>query len=246
MSIRAVIIDDEYLSTKELIFLLSKISYIDVVGQANCGKEGLDLIRTLQPDLVFLDIEMPDITGMQLSKEILKLGIPCKIIFTTAYDQYAIEAFDVDAVDYILKPYEEKRVIKAAKKAKGIIENEKFKTKKEFANSISLNKLSILKEDTVKLIDIEEIVLIYAEDRNIYIKTEENIFQSHFSLQELENKLGDKGFFRTHRSYLVNLNKIKEVSPWFNGSYVAKVEGFDGEVPISRNKVKSFKEILGI
>ncbi len=88
--------------------------------------------------------------------------------------------------------------------------------------------------------------MIYTEDRNIYIKTKEETFRFHSSLQELEDRLKDKGFFRTHRSYLVNLNKIKEISPWFNGSYVAKLEGFEREVPISRNKVKSFKEILGI
>ena len=246
MSIKAVIIDDEYLSIKELSFLLSKIPYINVVGQADCGREGLNLIQKVRPDLVFLDIQMPDITGMQLSKEIRKLNIPCKIIFTTAYDQYAIEAFDVNAIDYILKPYEEERVIQAAKKAKDIIENHRTQTKQGLKSSTFFNKLSILKDDTVRLIDIEDIIVIYTEDRNIYIKTKEETFHSHSSLQELEDRLRDKGFFRTHRGYLVNLNKIKEISPWFNGSYVAKLEGFDREVPISRNKVKSFKEILGI
>lgn len=244
MKIQVVIIDDEYLSIKELSFLLSKISYITIVGKADCGVDGLHLIKELQPDLVFLDIQMPDITGIQLSKVINELEVPCKIIFTTAYDTYALEAFDVDAIDYILKPYEEERVMKAANKAKNIIENSK--PNKEPAHPISFNRLSVFKDDKLILIDIEDILLIYTEDRNIYIKTKEKTFHASSSLQELEDKLRKKGFFRTHRSYLVNLNKIKEISPWFNGSYVAKLDGFDKEVPISRNNVKAFKEILGI
>lgn len=246
MSIKVIIIDDEYLSIRELSFLLSKISYITVVGKADCGTDGLHLIKELQPDLVFLDIQMPDMTGIQLSKVINELDTPCKIIFTTAYDQYAIEAFDVDAIDYILKPYEEERVIKAANKAKNIIQHHTIEPNKQPVNPTPFNKLSVLQDDTLILIDIEDILLIYTEDRNIYIKTKEETFHSNYSLQELEDKLREKGFFRTHRSYLVNLNKIKEISPWFNGSYIAILDGFDGEVPISRNNVKSFKEILGI
>lgn len=128
MNIRAVIIDDEYLSIEELDFLLSKIDFIDVVGKANCGVDGLKLIKELDPDLVFVDVRMPDITGIQLSKEVSRLNIDCNIIFTTAYDQYAVEAFDVNAIDYILKPYEEDRVLKAAMKAKSLMENKNLNT----------------------------------------------------------------------------------------------------------------------
>ncbi len=246
MNIRAVIIDDEYLSIEELTFLLSKVPYIDIVGKADCGIEGLDLVKKLRPDLVFVDVRMPDIDGIQLSKEINKLNIECKIIFTTAYDQYAIEAFDVDAIDYILKPYEEERVLKAVSKVRYIIENNHTNNYKVSTNNISLNKLPVLKDDKLLLIDVEDILLIYTEDRNIFIKTNKETFSSSSSLQELEEKLSEKGFFRTHRSYLVNLNKIREISPWFNGSYVAIVEGVNDEIPISRNQVKLFKQILGI
>jgi len=246
LNIKAVIIDDEYLSIEELSFLISKLDYIDIIGKADCGIDGLNLIKELNPDLVFVDVRMPDITGIQLSKEVNKLNIKCKIIFTTAYDQYAIEAFDVNAIDYILKPYEEERVIKAASKAKSIIENNNINTRKSLPNNITFNKLPVLKDDKLILTDIEDILLIHTEDRNIYIKTSKETFISNYSLQELEERLSEKGFFRTHRSYLVNLNKIKEISPWFNGSYVAIVEGLTDEIPISRNHVKLFKQILGI
>lgn len=246
MNIKAVIIDDEYLSIEELSFLLSKIPYIEIIGNADCGMDGLNLVKELRPDLIFVDVKMPDITGIQLSKEINKLSIECKIIFTTAYDQYAIEAFDVNAIDYILKPYEEQRVVKAVSKAKHMIENNHLTNHKAPTNNITFNKLPVLKDDKLILVDIEDILLIYTEDRNIFIRTNKENFISSCSLQELEEKLSEKGFFRTHRSYLVNLNKIREVSPWFNGSYVAKLEGLNEEIPISRNQVKVFKQILGI
>jgi len=246
LNIRAVIIDDEYLSIEELSFLLSKIPYIDIVGKADCGLDGFDLIKRTHPDLVFVDVKMPDITGIELSKKINKLNTKCEIIFTTAYDQYAIEAFDVNAIDYILKPLEEERVVKAASKAKDIIKNKNTPTKKVATPNITLNKLPVLKDDKLILTDIDDILLVYTEDRNIYIKTKKETFISSYSLQELEEKLREKGFFRTHRSYLVNLNKIKEVSPWFNGSYVVTIEGISDEIPISRNHVKLFKKVLGI
>jgi len=246
LNIKSVIIDDEYLSIEELSFLLSKIDYIDIVGKADCGIDGLNLIKKLNPDLVFVDVKMPDITGIQLSKEINKLNVKCRIIFTTAYDQYAVEAFDVNAIDYILKPYEEERVLKAASKAKYILKNNNITTIKVPTNNIAFNKLPVLKDDKLILTNIEDVLLIYTEDRNIYIKTSKETFISNYSLQELEERLSEKGFFRTHRSYLVNLNKIREISPWFNGSYVAILEGLTDEVPISRNHVKLFKQLLGI
>ncbi|RBP66743.1 LytTR family two component transcriptional regulator [Alkalibaculum bacchi] len=248
MSIRTILIDDEYLSIEELSFLLSKATDIEIIGRAYNGIEGLKLIKDLKPDLVFLDIQMPDMTGLELSKEINKLDIKCKIIFSTAYDKYALEAFDVEAIDYILKPFEEQRVLKAVNKAKNLIQDENTETEpsKLVKKAVALNKLSVLKEDKILLIDIKSIIVIYTEDRNIYIKTKEETFHSNYSIQELEKKLSDKGFFRTHRSFLVNLNKIKEISPWFNGSYMALLDGYDGEVPISRNNVKAFKNILGI
>lgn len=246
MNIRAVIVDDEYLSIEELIFLLSKTSNVEVVGKADCGIDGLRLIKELKPDLVFLDVRMPDITGIQLSKEINKLNFKCNIIFTTAYDQYALKAFDVDAIDYILKPFEEKRVLKAVSKVKNILQNENIIHSKIISNNICFNKLPVLKDDKLILLDIENILMIYTENRNIFIKTVSETFTSSSPLQELEERLCDKGFFRTHRSYLVNLNKIREVSPWFNGAYVAILEGLDEEIPISRNQVKVFKQIFGI
>ncbi len=246
MKITAVIIDDEYLSIEELSFLLSKIHFIEIVGKAECGLDGLDLIRNLKPDLAFVDVKMPDISGIQLVKKINELDIHCKIIFTTAYDKYAIEAFNVDAIDYILKPYEEKRVIKSLLKAREIIENTAKQHTELPPVNISFNKLSALKDDRLILIDTKDILLIYTEDRNIFIKTKKEIFSSSYSMQELEERLSKDGFFRTHRSYLVNLNKIKEVSPWFNGSYIAVLDGINDEIPISRNHVKEFKRILGI
>ncbi len=246
MNIKAILIDDEHLATEELSFLLSKIPYVNIIGKADCGIDGLNLIKNLNPDLVFADIKMPDMTGLQLSKEINKLDLKCKIIFTTAYDQYAIEAFNVNATDYILKPYEYDRVLKAVLKVKNILKDNNSLNEIPSQSNITFDKLPVLKDDKLILIDIKNILLIYTKDRNVYIQTNKEIYDSNQSLHELEEKLNKKGFFRTHRSYLINLNKIREISPWFNGSYIATIEGVDDEIPISQNNVKSFKQILGI
>lgn len=220
--------------------------FIKIVGEANSGLDGLELVKKLRPDLVLTDIRMPDITGIQLINEINNLGIKCKVIFTTAYDQYAIKAFEVNAVDYILKPYDEERVAKAVIRIKNILENKSSEAANNPGNIVSLNKLPLWKGDKLILVDIDSIIYAYTEGRDIFIKADKETYLSSHSLHELEEKLKGKGFFRTHRSYLVNMNKINEISPWFNGAYAAKIGEANDEIIISKKQVKKFKEILGI
>ncbi|HCJ56246.1 LytR/AlgR family response regulator transcription factor [Lutispora sp.] len=246
MQINTIVIDDEYPSREELKFLISKMPFIKIVGEANSGLDGLELVKKLRPDLVLTDIRMPDITGIQLINEINNLGIKCKVIFTTAYDQYAIKAFEVNAVDYILKPYDEERVAKAVIRIKNILENKSSEAANNPGNTVSLNKLPLWKGDKLILVDIDSIIYAYTEGRDIFIKADKETYLSSHSLHELEEKLKGKGFFRTHRSYLVNMNKINEISPWFNGAYAAKIGEANDEIIISKKQVKKFKEILGI
>lgn len=246
MQINTIVIDDEYPSREELKFLISKMPFIKIVGEANSGLDGLELVKKLRPDLVLTDIRMPDITGIQLINEINNLGIKCKVIFTTAYDQYAIKAFEVNAVDYILKPYDEERVAKAVIRIKNILENKSSEAANNPGNIVSLNKLPLWKGDKLILVDIDSIIYAYTEGRDIFIKADKETYLSSHSLHELEEKLKGKGFFRTHRSYLVNMNKINEISPWFNGAYAAKIGEANDEIIISKKQVKKFKEILGI
>jgi len=246
LQINTIVIDDEYLAREELKFLISKMPCIKIIGEASCGFDGLDLVKRLNPDLVFTDIRMPDINGIQLINEMNNLGIKSKVIFTTAYDQYAIKAFEVNATDYILKPYDEERVAKAIIRIKNVLENNDNEGVNNSSSTISLNKLPLWKGDKLILVDIENIIYAYTEGREILIKADKETFLSSNSLQELEKKLKEKGFFRTHRSYLVNMNKIKEISPWFNGAYMAKIGNFDDEIIVSKKQVKKFKEILGI
>lgn len=246
MQINTIVIDDEYPAREELKFLLSKIPFIKIVGEADCGFDGLDLIKKLKPDLVFTDIRMPDINGIQLINEINSIGIKCKVIFTTAYDQYAIEAFEVNAAYYILKPYDESRVAKAVMRVKNILESNDNSGTNNAENIAPLNKLPLWKGDKLILVDMESIVYAYTEGRDIFIKAGKEVFLSGYSLQELEKKLEGRGFFRTHRSYLVNINKIKEISPWFNGAYMAKIGDYNDEIIISKKQIKKFKDMLGI
>lgn len=246
MQINTIVIDDEYPSREELKFLISKMPFIKIAGEASCGLDGLELVKKLKPDLVLTDIRMPDINGIQLINEINNLGIKCKVIFTTAYDQYAIKAFEVNAIDYILKPYDEERVAKAIIRIKNILENKNDETSNNPNNAVSLNKLPLWKGDKLILVDIDSIIYAYTEGRDIFIKVDKETYLSSHSLHELEEKLKGKGFFRAHRSYLVNMNKINEISSWFNGAYIAKIGDFDDEIIISKKQVKKFKEMLGI
>lgn len=246
MNLRVVVIDDEYLSRQEIIFLLNKLSWVKIIGEANCGIDGLSIIKELQPDLILVDIQMPDITGICLSKELEKLGVKSKVIFTTAYDEYAIQAFEVNAVDYILKPYDQERVIKSLVRTRQLIENNSYSIYKPTPIISPIKKLPVWKEDKLFLIEIDDILYAYTEGRDILIKTLKQSYISNYSLQELEEKLESSGFFRCHRSYLINMNQIREVSPWFNGAYTAKFDGIKEDIPISRNQVKKFKDLLDI
>lgn len=241
MGIRAVIIDDEAPARQELRFLLTKLEWLEIVGEAENAAEGLALILAHGPQLVFLDVQMPGRNGLDLSKELAQLPEKPQVVFTTAFDRYAIEAFEVNALDYILKPYHEARVLKAAHKARIAIEKGQG-----LAPRLGREKLAVRRDEKTYLVPYDEVAAAYTDGREILVASKYSVYRSDLSLHELEDKLSAHNFFRCHRGYLVNLDKIKEVSPWFSGGYVLKLDGFSPEVPVSRKQVKEFRERVGI
>jgi len=241
MAIHAVIIDDEQPARQELSFLLQKLGWLEVVGEAETADEGLALVFALCPQVVFLDIRLPGVSGLELAREIAQLPDKPHVVFTTAYDSYALAAFEVNALDYVLKPYHEARVLKAAHKARVALD--KVKTP---PNRPSQDRLAVRKEEKVYILPCGEISLAYAEGRDILIGSRQAVYKSDFSLQELEERFATHNFFRCHRGYLVNLDKIKEISPWFSGGYVLKLDGFSAEVPVSRKQAREFKLRVGL
>lgn len=241
MAIRTIIIDDEQPARQELSFLLRQLGWLEVVGEAETADEGLAVVLALCPELVFLDIKLPGVNGLELAKEIAQLPDKPHVVFTTAYDSYAIAAFEVNALDYILKPYHEARVLKAAHKARVALDKGKAQVARP-----AKDRLPVRRDEKVYILPFEDISLAFADGRDILVGAKQAVYRSELSLQELEDKFATHNFFRCHRGYLINLDKIKEISPWFSGGYVLKLEGFAADVPVSRKQVKEFRLRVGI
>lgn len=245
---RVLVVDDETPARKELMYLISSVIDDVEILEARDGEEALNIINKSNIDAAFIDINMPDIDGISLAREIYGINSEIKIIFATAYDCYAIKAFDLDAVDYILKPFEERRVKTAIEKLiKTVKDEDSIDTIKSFIKESEwkINKISVWKGDRVILIDVNDIVYIMADGRNTLIKTICGEFPSNQNLCDFERKLCNNKFMRIHRSYIINLEHVKEILPWFNNTYVIKMNKYEkDEIPISRKQIKTIRDIF--
>ncbi|SHF20411.1 LytR/AlgR family response regulator transcription factor [Desulforamulus putei] len=260
MTLKALIVDDEYPARQELRFMLGRFNNIEIVGEATSATEALALIRALEYQILFLDINLPGMNGLELGAVIQELPRPPFVIFVTAYDEHALEAFDVNAVDYILKPVDEKRlkraidrVIKAQQEREActpvpVHANLTADTNKSPADTgeIKINRIPAEKQGKTILVDISDVFYAFTESDYVYIKTFSDKLFTRFTLKELEARLGGGMFFRTHRCYIVNLHKVKEIVPFFNGTYNLVLEDKErSEVPVSRAQAKKLRKILG-
>ncbi len=259
MSLSAVIVDDEQLARDELAFLLKDDAEIDVVAQGKNGLEAVNLIKEYNPDLVFLDVQMPGLDGFGVIKKLLdkKVRLP-KIVFATAYDQYAVKAFEVNAVDYLLKPFDKKRVAQSIQKARAKRDSENLPGDKIDALVRMLEsqkhpstKVLLKTVGRMFLIDQKDICYAWIEDGVITVVTggaagiegESNCR----TLEELLDSLDPNIFWRAHRSYLVNINRIREVVPWFKSSYQLRMDDKkQSEIPVSRAQTKRLRELFGL
>ncbi|NPV44535.1 MAG: response regulator transcription factor [Firmicutes bacterium] len=252
--LRVLLVDDEDLPIVELKYLLEKFDNIEICGEAQSGKKAIELAKELLPDVIFLDIKMHDMNGFQIAEDLMNMERQPKIIFITAYDEYAIKAFEINAVDYILKPFSEERIRKTVERIFELFNNDegsKQHIKREIANTgqnrMALNKIPVEKNSRLILINIEDILFVEADGRNTIIRTEKETYKTNFSLKQMEERLKPLLFFRPHRSYLINMKKIKEIVPWFNSTYKIIMTGYpDIEIPVTRNNTKIFKDIIGI
>lgn len=242
MPVKTVIVDDEAPAREELSWLLGKLDWVEIVGEADNARDALALVLGCSPQLVFLDVQMPGKSGIELCREFAQLPVRPQVVFTTAYDKYALEAFEVNALDYVLKPYNEARVWKAAHKARLAIEAREAQSKVGGA----IERLAVRKDDKVFLLPYKDVDIAYADGRDVLVAAKGVHYKSDLSLQELEEKLASHNFFRCHRSFLVNLDKIREVSTWFNGGYALRLDGFSQPVVVSRKQAKEFRDRIGI
>jgi two-component system, LytTR family, response regulator LytT len=259
MSLSAVIVDDEQLARDELAFLLKNADDVNVVAQGKNGVEAVNLIKEHNPDLVFLDVQMPGLDGFGVIKKLLdkKIALP-KIVFATAFDQYAVKAFEVNAVDYLLKPFDKKRVTQAIQKARGKDETESLPAEKidalvRMIESQKQPTQKILLKTTGRLflVDQRDICYAWIEDGVITVVTGGSVGMEGQSncrtLEELLESLDPNLFWRAHRSYLVNINRIREVVPWFKSSYQLRMDDKkQTEIPVSRAQTKRLRELFGL
>jgi two-component system LytT family response regulator/two-component system response regulator LytT len=258
--IRAVVVDDEQLAREELIFLLSQIGGIDVIAQAGNGLEALRVIQDHTPDLVMLDVQMPGFTGFEVARRLLDSGIDSQLVFVTAYDQHAIEAFEVNAVDYLLKPVEAERLEMAVDRVRRRLQSGRHQPRPMPVAGDDLEKLlqllstrqerreqlAVKVGDRFLLIRTDEVVHASVEDEVITVVTNTLSGTSNYrTLDELQARLDPAVFWRVHRSHLVNINRIKEIVPWFSRNYILKMKDAKGsEIPVSRSQTKRLREYL--
>lgn len=253
MNLRAVVVDDEQLAREDLCFLLEQLGGIDVVGQAGNGLEGLKNIETMTPDLVFLDVQMPGMSGFEVARRLLEEESPCQIVFVTAYDQYAIEAFEVNAVDYLLKPIEQARLEQALHRVARRISSDR-PLNEQLAKILQLvggrqtrrDQMAVKVADRYLLVHADDIIFASLTGDTINIVTNGLSGTSNYrTLDELQARLDPDVFWRVHRSHLVNITKIKEIVPWFSRNYILRMNDSKAtEIPVSRSQTKRLREYL--
>jgi two-component system LytT family response regulator/two-component system response regulator LytT len=238
--------------------LLKGFSDVNVIAQGKNGLEALALIKEHDPDLVFLDVQMPGLDGFGVIKKLFerKQRVP-QIVFATAYDNYAIQAFEVNAVDYVLKPFDKSRIAKALQRAKKMMEANSSPVERletlmgqlaapAAARSSQPVKLLVKSQARMFLVDADDMIYASIQDGTITIFTREFEGVSNYrTIEELAASLDADRFWRAHRSYLININHIKEVVPWFKSSYMLKMnDKRASEVPVSRAQTKRLRELL--
>jgi two-component system LytT family response regulator/two-component system response regulator LytT len=267
VDLRAVLVDDEQLARDELGYLLSQLEAVEVIGQAGNGVEALKTIERLQPDLVFLDVQMPGLTGFEVARRIMDHGPSTHIVFVTAYDQHAIEAFEVNAVDYLLKPVDPARLEVALQRARRRISFERLNADAAMNSRIDTGfsndqlekivqlvserqsrreRLAVKVGERFLLVQAEDIIYASLADESITVVTSQHAGTSNYrTLDELQARLDPAVFWRVHRSHLVNINKIKEIVPWFSRNYILRMKDDKStEIPVSRMQTRRLREYL--
>ncbi len=262
MSLTALIIDDEPLARQELQYLLERAGGVEVLAQGTNGIEAVELIRTHKPDLVFLDVQMPGLDGFGVLKKLLDRKVPMpQVVFATAFNQYAVRAFEVNAVDYLLKPFDRKRVMQTIEKAQARrvapVESASdakldalLRLVEEQAQAPKANsgKVIVRAQSRLLLVDQREICFASIEEGTISVVTRAVEGQSNCrTLEELMDQLDPEAFWRAHRSYVVNIQHIREVVPWFKSTYQLRMDDpKKTEIPVSRAQTKRLRDLFNL
>jgi two-component system, LytTR family, response regulator LytT len=260
-ALKVMVVDDEQLAREELCFQLEQIGDVEVVAQAGNGLEALTAVDRHEPDLVFLDIQMPGLSGFEVARRLLaREDDSPALVFVTAFDQHAIEAFEVNAVDYLLKPVEGPRLEQALVRARRRLSSERAPAgpgaplndqleqivKMMAVRQGRRDQVAIKTGERFILVQADEIIYASLADESINIVTGQVMGTSNYrTLDDLQARLDPEIFWRVHRSHLVNINKIKEIVPWFSRNYILRMKDAKAtEIPVSRSQTKRLREYL--
>lgn len=236
--LKVLIVDDEMFARDELRYLLERTKEVDAIDEAEHIEEAFDKMADQKPDILFLDIDLSGENGFDIAKRLKKMSAPPAVVFATAYDEYALKAFEVDAIDYLTKPFDEERIRQTIKKYRRMHPENKEEKPPSGHQRLALNV-----DESIVILDTSEIVYAGLKDGRVVVKTFDASYAVHDTLVVLEQKLPQSLFIRVHRSFLANMDHMKEVKPWFNSTYnLLMKEG--STIPVSRTYAKELKKLL--
>jgi two-component system LytT family response regulator len=256
---KAIIVEDELPAREELEYLIEAHSEIEITNFFDDGIDVLKFLQEQETDAIFLDINIPSLDGMLLASNISKFARKPYIIFTTAYKEHAAQAFELEAFDYVLKPYDEKRIATMLHKLESAYKRDHTGTNNhelEINNNLkapphesdissgALSRINLKKNDNIIVTDVNDIYYAFAREKITIVYTRQEEYTMPMSISEFQTRLPKELFFRCHRSYSVNLTKIHEIVPWFNQTYILRLSDLTVDIPVSRSKVKEFRKIM--
>jgi two-component system, LytTR family, response regulator LytT len=253
-TLSTVVVDDEQLACDELSYLLRDFPEVDVIATGSNGLEAMELIRKMEPDLVFMDVNMPGLDGMGVVRQLREKGVELPhFIFVTAYDQYAVEAFRLEALDYLLKPIDKVRLAESIERARRFVQERKAPESSATGTAAApavhatpRNKLAVRCNNRHFIVDANDVIYATIDNGLITLVTTNLEGHSNYrTIEDLQAALDREQFWRVHRSYLVNINRIKEVVPWFKSSYQLRMDDKKHtEVPVSRVQTRRLRELF--
>ena len=253
MKLRTVIVDDEAPICDEIEYLLGQFSEIEVVGKFGNAFDAIAYIAEHKPRLIFLDIQMPGVSGLEMARKLKNVKQPPLIVIVTAHPEYALECFDTPAVGYITKPVTAEKISAVMDKIFSLQQPQPIASKAELAeNKIDVNKICVQTSGKIVPLAIEEIVLVGVKDKDVFIRTRTHEYATAFNFQDVAVLLLDRSplrrnFVQVHRQYIVNVDRVTEVIPWFHGTYYLQLDDLkQQQVPVSRNRIRLIKEIMGL
>lgn len=243
---KVIIVEDEVLAQQELSWLITEHSEMEIVGTFDDGLEVLKFLQHHRVDAIFLDINIPSLDGVLLAQNISQFAEKPFIVFITAWKEHAVEAFELEAFDYILKPYQESRIVSMLQKLENTWQQQLSGSSAIAAPGPQRENdtINLVRDEKIFVTSIHDIYYAEAHEKMTFVYTKRESWVMPMNITEFCSKLPSAHFFRCHRSFCVNLDKIREIEPWFNNTYILRLRDLDFQVPVSRSKVKEFRQLM--